>query len=101
MVKTNPHHKKYVAEYDRVKEILEKAGGYVMSLFFGKYGKHIGLNADIQKHRDEEKRILLLIEKYEAEGNECLAETYRRFLDLLRVSKTELVDQLGRKKNKH
>lgn len=67
--------------------------------------KPIGLKADIERHREEEKRLLNLIDKmrdaYEGTDNENALKRlrfYLRALDALRVSKAQVLDKLGRKK---
>lgn len=61
--------------------------------YFGNY-KRLGLNADLDRHRNEEKRLRDLAEKYEKEGDEERAAIYRSFLSKLLVSKAHVTEKL-------
>ena len=64
------------------------------------YEKASGLNSDIKRHREEEERLIALIDKLEADGNKdnsAFIKTYRNSLLVLQQSKAELLTQLGRK----
>lgn len=58
------------------------------------FGDASGLNADIERHRDQEKRIQELIE---ATDNEIAKASYRNLLNQLDASKAEVVSQIGKK----
>ena len=64
------------------------------------WDKAKGLNADIERHRAEEKRLEAKIA--ELEGKEdpmsiAALRVYRRFLYQLQVSKANVVTKIGRK----
>jgi len=67
------------------------------------WNKASGLNADIQRHREEEQRLIEIIldleSKEPTEMNKARIRTYRNILLVLQQSKAELLTKLGRKTN--
>lgn len=61
------------------------------------FGDVSGLNADIDRHRKQEKELREKLAKYEQDGNDNLVATYRHFLNQLLASKAEVVSQIGKK----
>ena len=61
------------------------------------FGEMTGLNADISRHREMEKKLREDIEDYEKRGDERMTKTYRHFLNLLLASKAEVVSGIGKK----
>lgn len=61
------------------------------------WSKAAGLNADIARHREEEQKLLARLQQASAEGDAYRHGVYMRFLQLLRVSKARVLEQLGRK----
>ena len=61
------------------------------------YGKVDGLNADIKRHRDEEKILRDKIRQYEDDNNPMFVNVYKHALDQLLQSKAEVLSKLGRK----
>ena len=65
------------------------------------WNKASGLNADIQRHREEEQRLIEIIldleSKEPTEMNKARIRTYRNSLLVLQQSKAELLTKLGRK----
>lgn len=57
-----------------------------------------GVNADLERHAATEKDLKEKLAKYEAEGNEQAARTYRVFLGHLLASKAEVASKIGKKK---
>jgi phytoene/squalene synthetase len=60
-----------------------------------------GLNADIERHRAEEKELLVKIADLEQKQDPmsiAALRVYRRFLAQLQQSKADVVNKLGRKK---
>lgn len=67
--------------------------------------KAAGANADIERHRDEERKLVQRIEELEAQDqNDPMVRqslrTYRHFLCQLQQSKADAVDKIGRKNAK-
>jgi len=65
------------------------------------WNKVSGLNADIQRHREEEQRLIEIIlnlkSKELTEMNKARIRSYRNILLVLQQSKAELLTKLGRK----
>jgi len=67
------------------------------------WNKVTGLNTDIERHRAEEKELLAKISDLEQKQDPmsiASLRVYRRFLTQLQQSKAEVVNKLGKKKNK-
>ena len=60
-----------------------------------------GLNKDIERHRNEEKRLIDKISTLDPNDpmGKASIRAYMRFLSQLEQSKAELVSKIGRKKN--
>jgi len=71
-----------------------------MIKYFGDWREPIGLNADIERHRAEEKKLRKKLEKAENDpdmpNREMYIRVYRNFLYLLELSKAEVVSKLGK-----
>jgi len=65
-----------------------------MSFFF----KKLGLNADIKRHREQEKQLREEISRYEASGETQHVKTYKHFLNLLLESKAQLTSKIGKQR---
>jgi hypothetical protein len=59
--------------------------------------KATGLNADLRRHADSEKRLMGLVESAESDGDEPFIRSYRNLLWLLRQSKAEVANRIGKK----
>lgn len=67
--------------------------------FWDPPGKELGLNADIQRHREMEAEFdekILELESKSDERSIAALRTYRHFRCQLLASKAELVSKLGR-----
>lgn len=67
------------------------------------WGKATGVNADLKRHKAEEKELEDKISSLESKEvmtkhEEGLLRTYRRFLYLLHLSMVNVVDKIGRRK---
>ena len=59
-----------------------------------------GLNADIQRHREQEKELVVKIAELEGQDDEmsiASLKVYRNFLCQLQQSKADVVTKIGKK----
>lgn len=57
-----------------------------------------GVNADLERHMQEERLLMDKLEKAETDGDEMRIRVYRSFLAKLWESKAKVVAKIGKKK---